>query len=227
MKKTVLSIIGLALFSIVDANAQVNLQGGQSGNLGMLTFSRKDDFSKANISGSMYINEKYSTARVNGGTQTFMIRFNPYNNTMEYNNDNQEVVLTKDKNTLVEFLNGATYKLLTYKDKNSRSKEDYMKSIYDTPEVGFYKLEKVDLIPAKVPTNSYDQAAPAEYRRAKDEYFMKLGENTFVAPTKSKDIIKLFPGKEKELKEYFKSNKVNFMDDADLIKLGRYITSIL
>jgi len=226
MKKTVLSIIGLTLFSIVDTNAQVYFQS-DAGGANMLSFSKRDDFSKSNITGEMYIDEKYSSAKVNGGTESFMIRFNPYNNTMEYNKDKQELVLNKSQNTLIEFVNGSIYKLVSYKNKKSSMAEDYMKVIFDDEKIAFYKLERVELKAATVANNSYEQSSPAEYRRAKDEYFMKLGENTFVAPTKSKDIIKLFPGKEKELKEYFKSNKVNFTDDADLIKLGRYLTSIL
>jgi hypothetical protein len=43
----------------------------------------------------------------------------------------------------------------------------------------------------------------------------------------SKQFIKLFPGKEKELSEYFKKNKINFKSREDLIKLGNYFNAEL
>jgi hypothetical protein len=43
----------------------------------------------------------------------------------------------------------------------------------------------------------------------------------------SKQFIKLFPGKQKELSEYFKKNKIDFKSREDLIKLGIYFNDRL
>jgi len=45
-------------------------------------------------------------------------------------------------------------------------------------------------------------------------------------PTKAKDYIKLYPSKEAQIKEFFKANKINFKDDADLITLTNFLSTL-
>lgn len=218
----VLSTVFLTSFS--QSFAQVNAQGVSG--IGTLTFYKSNSNKKENVIGSEYIVEEFKSARVNGGTQPFQIRFNAHTNVMEYKKDNDNLILIKKDNTLIEFSDGKTYELVTYKDNKGKEIIDYLSVIKKDKNVSTYKLEKINYVEARPAANTYDTGAPAEYKRVSDSYFIKIGSQISELPTKSKGYIKLFPSKEAEIKAYFKSNKVNFKDDADLIKLTTFLNSI-
>jgi hypothetical protein len=54
------------------------------------------------------------------------------------------------------------------------------------------------------------------------DYYVSAAGNDFVLFTK-KNVMQLFPQKKKAVKEYLKSNKVNFKSRDDLLRLARYL----
>lgn len=223
MKKISLIFSTLGLLITSNTFAQANIQGST---FGTLTFYKNNSDKKTSAIGSEYIVENFKSARVNHGTQAFQIRFNAHNNVMEYKKENEELILIKKDNILIEFSDGKTYELVSYTDRKGNENESYLAVIKQTPNVSIYKLEKINYVEARPAANTYDTGSPAEYKRASDSYFLKIGNKTTELPTKQKDYDKLFPGKEAEIKAYFKSNKTNFKDDADLIKLATFLNTI-
>ena len=58
-------------------------------------------------------------------------------------------------------------------------------------------------------------------------YFIGLGNGNIVEmPTKKKELLKMFPNKEKEIEEFLKSNKISFKDEKDLIVLVNYLDTL-
>ena len=229
MRKIILSSFAVFIFSTLSANAQVSLQASGSGSMNQLSFSKRSNFVNKNIVGSQFINDKFSAALVNNGTTPFQIRFNVYNNIMEYNKDGEILNLTKEQNPVIEFTgtSNGKYKLTSYTDKRKNEEKDYMRVVYEGNKVSFLTLEKIDLKAATKASNSYESDKEAEYIRAKDERYMTLNTTTAVAPSKVKELAKLIPSKEKEIKDFVKANKIDFNEDADLKKLGTYLDSIL
>lgn len=223
MKKYTFILTAVAFLSFSNSFAQVSAQGVSSG--GVLTFYKSNSDKKTSAIGSEYIVEDYKSAKVNGGSQTFQIRFNAYTNVMEYKKDNQDLILIKKDNTLVEFTNGKTYELVSYTDKKGKELIEYLSVIKKTEKVTIYKLEKINFVEARSAVNTYDTGAPAEYKRASDTFYIKIGENVSELPTKQKEYIKIFPGKEAEIKAFFKSNKIDFKNEADLIKLATFLNT--
>lgn len=224
MKKIKISLSAIALFTFSNTFAQINAQGVSG--TGTLTFYKNNSDKKATTLGSEYIDEDYKSARVNGGTQPFQIRFNAHTNVMEYKKDNEDLILIKNNNPLIEFTNGKTYELVSYTDKKGKEFDNYLYLIKNAGKISIYKYEKITYQEARPAQNTYDTGSPAEFKRASDTFFLKIGDVVSELPTKQKEYIKLFPGKEAQIKEYFKSNKINFKDDADLIKFATFLNSI-
>lgn len=224
MKKIKILLSTIALTSLSNTFAQVNAQGVSG--IGTLTFYKSNSDKKASTIGSEYIIEEFKPARVNGGNQPFQIRFNANTNVMEYKKDNEELILIKNNNTLIEFTDGTGYELISYNDKKGKETETYLAIVKKTENVSIYKYEKINYVDARPAQNTYDTGSPAEFKRVSDTFFIKIGNTVSELPTKQKEYIKLFPNKEAQIKEYFKSNKINFKDNADLIKLAMFLNSI-
>ena len=225
MKRLILTLSILGFIATENVNAQVVLQGGGD----MLTFSRRDRVTEATI-GDQYINKRFMSAKVNEGTDLFKIRFNPYLGIMEYDKDGEIYHLTKESNTVVEFVgtNPTTYKLYEYTD-NDIDQSDYMKVVFEGEKVSFQTLEKIILKPGKTASNSYETSSQPEYKRENDVRFITINGKTQEFSTRTNRFIKMFEDKDfqKNIKDYLKDNRIDLDKDADLIKLGKHLEEVL
>jgi len=224
MKKLILTFAILGFIATDEATAQVVMQRGGD----MLTFSKRDDSPEV-TAGSQYINDRFLSARVNEGTDLFRIRFNPYLGIMEYDKDGEIYHLTKDVNTVVEFVgsNSVTYKLYKYTDNDTEHTE-YMKVVFEGEKIAFQTLEKVILKPGKTATNSYESSSQPEYKRDSDKRFMTINGKTQEFSTRTNRFIKMFDKSiQSNLKDYIKDNRIDLDKDADLVKLGRHLDGLL
>ena len=224
MKRLILTFAILGFIATDEATAQVVMQRGGD----MLTFSKRDDSPEV-TAGSQYINDRFLSARVNEGTDLFRIRFNPYLGIMEYDKDGEIYHLTKDVNTVVEFVgpNSVTYKLYKYTDNDSEHTE-YMKVVFEGEKIAFQTLEKVILKPGKTATNSYESSSQPEYKRDNDKRFMTINGKTQEFSTRTNRFIKMFDKSiQSNLKDYIKDNRIDLDKDADLVKLGRHLDGLL
>ncbi|HLV46288.1 MAG TPA: hypothetical protein VKY32_04515 [Flavobacterium sp.] len=225
MKRLILTLSILGFIATDNANAQVVLQGGGD----MLTFSRRDESPEV-TTGSQYINDRFLSARVNEGTDLFRIRFNPYLGIMEYDKDGEIYHLTKESNTVVEFVgtNPTTYKLYQH-TVSGIEQSDYMKVVFEGEKVSFQTLEKIILKPGKTASNSYETSSQPEYKRESDVRFMTINGKTEEISTRTNRFIKMFEDKDfqKKLKDYLKDNRIDLDEDADLMKLGKHLDEVL
>ena len=224
MKRLILTFAVLGFIATDHAEAQVVMQRGGD----MLTFSKRDDSPEV-TAGSQYINDRFLLARVNEGTELFRIRFNPYLGIMEYEKDGEIYHLNKDKNEIVEFVgtNATTYKLFQYSNRDVNH-TDYMKVVFEGEKVSFQTLEKVILRPGKTAVNSYESSSQPEYKRENDTRFITIDGKTQEFSTRTNRFVKMFDKSiEKDLRSYIKDNRIDLDNDADLIKLGRHLDSIL
>lgn len=214
--------LAFSFFSLaLTANAQMTLQGNNSGSL---TFRKSADFTEKGIAGSKYFNENFEQAKVNKGTQDFLIRYNAYSDILEYKNNKDVVELVKDENTHVVFSNGTSIELLNY-NLNGKDISQYHQILLVTNNSKISKFRSIKLNPAKVASNSYETGSSASYKENKDAYFVTYKNQTIEFDGKAKDLEKLIPGKAFEIKKYFKDNKVK-ENDADMIKLGQFLSTL-
>lgn len=181
---------------------------------------------KITFLGSEFIDDKFSEATVNKGSQYFDLRYNNYSGYFEYKKSPKEIInLSKENNTEISFKDGRQYTLKQYKI-NKTNKEDYLLSIgIKDYKVKLYKLESIDFIPYRESSNSYQEKKLPEYKLKKPLYFVEY-ENSITPIQKSNDLEKAFPNKSKEIKHFLKQNKINFASDEFLI-VQRFLNSIL
>lgn len=217
--KKVIFILSFGLVGLVS-NAQMTLQSGD----GTLTFRKSAEFDDAAVAGSRYLNENYLNAKVNKGTQDFLIRYNAYSDVMEYKNGADVLELIKDKNTHFTFQDGTTYELFTY-NLDGKSYERYHQVLVENKNGKVSKFQSIKLMPAQKATNSYEKDTQATYRANKDVYFLTYNNQTFEFDGKQKNLVKIIPFKEDAIKKFYKENKIK-ENDADMIKVGHFLAQL-
>ena len=217
--KKIIFILSLGFFSFASNAQVVNINEGSQ-----LLFRKSPDFNDSNTAGSKYIIESYQNTRVNKGEQNFLIRYNAYNDVMEYKNGTDVLELIKEKNTHFVFQDGSVYELLNY-SMDGKNYERYQKIIVDKNNVKISKFQSIKLIPAKQALNSYDKDTQATYKTNREEYFITYNNQTFEFDGKEKTLTKAIPGKAEAIKKFYKENKIK-ENDADMIKLGNFLATI-
>lgn len=219
MKKLLIIFVVLALS--FSAEAQTTLQ---SGSTGTLIFKKSTDFNDVVVQGSKYLDESFSNAKVNKGTQSFQIRYNAYSDLMEYKNGADLLELIKEQNTYFQFDNGTVYELLNYTVKGNNVSR-YNQILVDKNHVKISKFSSIKLVEAKAAASSYDLATPASYKPNRGTYFITVNNETTEFDGKQKTVEKLFPSKTAEIKKFYKDHKIK-ENDADLIKLGNFLATL-
>lgn len=177
-------------------------------------------------SGSEYVDETFSEATVNKGSQYFDLRYNNYSGYFEYKKSANEVInLSKEKNNEISFKDGRTYLLKKY-NLHKTEKEEYLLVVgTKDAKTTIYKLERIEFIPYKEAYNSYQQEKLPEYKLKKPLYFIEF-EDTITPIEKSKDLEKVFPNHSKELKKFISQKNIDFKSD-EVILIQSFLNSLL
>ncbi len=212
--------------SSLMATAQVSTRIGDSDGRSVTT--RRDLSQPA--TGSMFINEKYMPARVSNTQNTMMLRYNAYSDYFEMNDPQAEETknLPKTDGVIITFVNNnESYTLVNYKTKKGESINGYLNIISDNPKIKIYKRESVILQPEVYPNSSYGTYKAANYKKADDEFYIKINDGEAVYIDGKKDVSKLVPAKSKDILDFIKKNKIDLEDEIGLQKLGSYMETIL
>ena len=181
-----------------------------------------------NIKGSPYINDVFQVVKFKRfGDKSFTGRYDANLGEMQIMRENDTIALNNTENFEVTFiLSDKIYKTHSYVDNNGITKRGFLVVLNETHSLAVLKEEVIRFYEEKPSTNGYDKAKPAEYRRTKDVYYYRQGENISVLPQKRKDFIKLFPEHSKDLEVFIKKNKINFKQEDDLITLFQYLETL-
>lgn len=199
----------------------------ESGRLGY-TLSKKAPSEPA--TGTQYFIENFNAARVDDTKELILARYNAYSDEMELKvDDNNIMVLDPKENTIVRLTNNmAMYKFTKYTNEDGVASQNYLVVVSETPNVTIYKRERVELQPEQHPTGGYQRYKAANYKKLDPEYYIQFNGGPVVFMSdKKKDVYSLIPGKEKEIKEYVKENRIDPSNDNDLKKLGAYLSTII
>ncbi len=185
---------------------------------------------KLSTQGSMYFDEKYMPAKVSGSDETVMLRYNAYLDQFEINNpqEQKESVFRKENGKDITFLGtGATYSFVQYKNEDNEVVNGYLRVI-NNGKVKIFKSERIYLQQGKPTKNSYQSATAPQLKHANTDFYVLLPNTTQAAYFDGKkDFSKLIPGKEKEVLDYIKTNKLDLEKDADLQKLAGYVETLV
>ncbi|MGL2987065.1 hypothetical protein ACSVH5_05665 [Flavobacterium sp. RSSA_27] len=228
MKKTILTVLAILTYSISTAQSEVHrIEQTSPGAL-----FRNPDYNKLDlkkIEGSPYLDEDFVLAEISGVPEKILIRYNILNDIIEVQFDNlKNYNLTKaDPYLTINPLGKANkIKLLRY-IKNEVEIFGYLIQILETKEIEVYRKNQVKLQNAKEATSSYQEPSPAQFIKLKPEYYWNLTANQItLIPGNKRGILELFPTKKDAINDFFKSKKIDFDDEKNIIELAKFVQSI-
>jgi len=227
MKRLNLFCTALLGFASLAASAQINQTPVYAGGSQISSVSGEKALA---TTGSMYTSDKHMPAKLSNNDKVVLLRYNAYADHFEMSNPQEQNVksLPKMDNVTITFTNsGEVYALQNYKTDNGEAINGYLNIISDNPKIKIYKRERVYLQQGTTAGNSYQTSKAPAYKKASDEFYVKVGDAEATYFDGKKDFAKLVPGKSKEVLEFIKSNKINLENAIDLQKLGQYTNGIL
>jgi hypothetical protein len=222
----------LLLFIITNAFSQQLKDQGVTQNIFAGKLSRVlfvyDDAQSKEAVGSPYV-ENFRLAKIVDYNKLYLIRYDAVNDEMQAKNDKDEIIII-DKNTIkkVTFTNnGSIYKLFDYTYKEEL-KRGYLKIIYEDQKISLLKKEITKFFPEKKAASSYQNDIPPIYKKMTGIHFISNKKTGFLNSfDKKKDFLKLFSKEKNDLEKFIKKEKVNFKKEKDLIRLIKYLNSLV
>ena len=221
----------LCLFSFEITNAQSGISDQLSADNNMLTIKKKSR-TDINIKGTPYIVEKFLPIEISGQEEkNFHGRYNGFNGDMEVLDVNEGTVFVLNRyltNYDVKFTGlNKTYRCYKFISNDEGTVNGFFVKLSENNRISLLKKENVKFFKEVKAVSTYDKGRDAKYKRANDQYFIKIDDAHAVElSTKKKEIAQLFPEHSKNILGYIKSNKLNTKIEADLINLVTYISGL-
>jgi len=227
MKRSKLFYAAICAITSLAATAQINQTPMTAGGSQIVGNSEK----AMAATGSMYLNEQFMPAKLSSNPTTILLRYNAYSDYFEMSNPQEQHTkgLPKQAGVVITFVTtGEEYTLVNYSNKEKESVNGYLNIISDTPKIKIYKKERIFLQPGMISGNSYQTSKPAMYKKAGDEFYVKIGDAAeAVYFSGKKEFAKLVPAKSKEILDYIKKNDIDVDEVPSLQKLATYMQTIL
>lgn len=177
-----------------------------------------------NYKGSPYLNEKFQAGEVitnqNMAFKNLLLRYDIYNDQIEFKKDSEILIVPKNNFVIKAVMAQDTFILLPHANGTT----GFYQQVHIN-KTSLLKKYSVDFNPAQKP-QAYQDAKPAEYVRKSDDFYLLLSDRSVHKISGLKSIIELFPQKDKEIKDFVKTNKLNVKKETALIKLTDYISTL-
>jgi TRAP-type C4-dicarboxylate transport system substrate-binding protein len=142
--------------------------------------------------------------------------------------DNKVIALDPNWDYEVTFtLTNKIYRAVRYVSDTNISKKRFLVVLSENKKHTLFKEERIKFYEKVEAATSYEKDKPAKFERIDDQYYLKLSDNMTLVPQNKKRFLRLFPNKEKELKEFIKENKLHPKNEEELIKIVEYISTIM
>lgn len=182
-----------------------------------------------NVQGSPYLDENYKLAKLYVGDTSYgniMMRFNTYTNEIELyprEGKESEALMKLDDSKIV--YEDTTIEIFEFTNEEGATKKGYFVVLSDQDDVKLLLRKKCVFSPNEKAQTANQADRKAKFTQYDYFYIVQNGELTQVDPRK-KDIIELFPQKEKEIKKYIKAQKLKLKNADDFAKLINYVATL-
>jgi hypothetical protein len=175
------------------------------------------------IISNKYIIEAYKPAYVDDFKQIAYLRYNLFEDQMEFVKDDNIYYLKKEIGRKVHFslLNNTTYKVFELNGDLQffETTVDGKNSLLLKKSVRYLKHKKA--------TSTYGVDRLADFKRNKDELYLAVNNNKLIKiPTNKKRFFKIFGSKSSDVKSYMKKNRLNHKNLKDLKKAVSYFNTL-
>ena len=219
MKRLLVLLITVFSFA-ATVNAQViNINGIDQ----ILDPKEADDVSDdlKGIEYKKYLTKEYKAEFVDDFKVRAFLRYNIYEDQMEFVKDNNVYYLKKDIGRKIKFADKTTY--LVY---GLEGKPQFF-LVHQEGKNMLLAKQVVRYVEAREPNSGYDRGTPADYRRRKDEIFIAFeGKGLVEVPRKKKTFYKIFGDHEAKIKSYMKENRLGYKNVDDLKQVVAYYNTL-
>jgi hypothetical protein len=224
--KKLLSLTLLCCFftSLISAQATTNLRNDMGLVDSGLAFTKTEKGAAA--TGSPYYDDTYRSAKLSPQAVT-PIRYNANTDRIEFMAGAETRMLMPQKDSVIQTMDKKYAYIYTDYVFEGNNEEGYLIILAESPKVKVYSKQRVGLQAETESSNGYQTYRPASYQKKPMKYFIKIDSDPIVQfSAKKKELIKLFPGKETEITEYLKKNKVDSDNENDMVRLGGFLSSL-
>lgn len=174
-----------------------------------------------NVKGSPYIQNDFVLSNIQGYQGTYLVRYNGVNEEMELKAGNaikivpseyvNEITLVKSKESYNSILVGENKKIFALVIW-SNQKDDFL-----------FARHKVSFKEGKKAENSLTQDLLPTYTRQKDIYYLKFAKGKIIElSSRKKKFYAAFKGKENDVKDFVKKQKLKIDNPDDLKKIAAF-----
>lgn len=234
MKKTLFSILLIAFMSLssygqLTRNLGTSVTNRAGNELIPITHLRLKTIDKSlseediNLQKKKYLFYSYNEAAVDDYDTKAFVRYNIFDDEMEFVKDESIYYLAKEIGRKIRFINtNVTYKVFEFKG------DLHFFKVYVEGKSSLIAKQKVRYIEEKVAKSGYDRARPEDYKRLKDEIYLAIDNKKMVKLSKKskKEFFKSFGDKSSEIQKYVKKNKLGRKNVGDLEKIVAYYNTL-
>lgn len=169
-----------------------------------------------------FANPLFTRATINKDSVIFNLRYNIFQDEIEFLKDGKVYFLNKEENKTIRFIDEKS----VYTTKRLEGELHYVKLLSDQ-NIQLYAKESVEFEAAKIAKTQFDVASEAAYKRKNDVYYLSFDGKEFLKIPRGKSAFyKLFENKAEKVKKYIKSNKLDIRKEDDLIQIITYVNTI-
>lgn len=217
----------LSLFFVLTAVAQKD--DPNSGRMVGTTFRNSSTKAKKPL-GSPYISPAFAVAKVENLNISAPMRYNAFGDEFEFiTTKNDTLILDKieDFSHIVFSGNKRNYHLVIYVNSKNSLTNGYLIELYNKSNYTLFEKENISFTEEKVAKTTLEVGMPARYTKTDDTYFLRMPNgNTTEFPDGKKALAKLFPDKKQAIETFVKTNKIDFDNEADLVKVIDFLAAL-
>jgi|SRR5579859_6463199 len=178
------------------------------------------------VNGTPYLDETYAKGVISYANKNHVvpIRYNAFMDLIEYQQSGTALVLDPNATIKKVTVGNATFVPLPY-ESNGKSKFGYF-ALLDSGKVTLFVKKKIVFVAAKKGGALDGSDQPAEYRKAADTFYYKIGDGPLQEVSNIKAVIASFPDKQEELSQFAKKKKISPRREKELIQFIQYYNSL-
>jgi hypothetical protein len=181
------------------------------------------------VEGSPYLQETFVPARINGAEETKFVRFNAFDNAIEINLGNgQMMILDKRTTYLIDILDGSNrvYQTLSYRNDEDQIEMSFFERVHQEKMFSLFLKERVKLVRGVKDQQAYGGEKSDQFLKVNDVYYISnfrfKTPDLLEVPRKRKDFFKFFTKREKEIEKFIKDKKLDMNAPNDIVTIFEY-----
>jgi hypothetical protein len=169
-----------------------------------------------------YLTKNYSGALIDDFKTTAYLRYNLYNDQMEFVKNDQIFYMKKEKGRKVRF----TTLNQVYKVYELYGDLEFFLVKAEGEKASLLVKQEMRFVEPKKAQSNYAVDKKADFKRNKDQWYIAFGDKVVKAPSKKKEVPAVFGSQSKAIKDYIKKEKLNPKKEADLAKIVNYYNTL-